>query len=359
MTQTTVAGIGEYSLAAEYLITVRDFALKKGINAKTLLHNSDIGLETLLNPPARIADYSMHMVGRNLIKALENPLAHAIEYGRSMALSNHGVLGIAAQGAPNILEAARIMEQYFRTRATSKQMEHIEEPSLLRMRFAPDTWLDHDSEPGAADELVTAFFNLAILINLEQICRDLLETANISGKAIINMACQEPEEFPYHLVADRIDIFFDQPYSELAVPIEWCNIPLKAANPELSMAATDQCENELAELAPKDLLTEVRLRIRESHAFALTIEDAAEQFSMSVSTLQRRLKSQNTTFQLLKGEERQTLAKELLINSTDSMETISDRLGFSDASNFTKAFKNWLNTTPNNYRKSSPDHQQD
>ena len=357
MTQTTVAGTGEYSLAAEYLITVRDFALKKGINAKTLLHNSDIGLETLLNPPDRIADHSMHMVGRNLVTALDNPLADAIEYGRSMALSNHGVLGIAAQGAPNILEGARIMEQFFRTRATFKQMEHIEETSYLRIRFVPETGTIFGSEPWPIDELVTAFFDLAILINLEQICRDLLANSNLIGKAIINIACKEQDNFPYHLITDRTDIFFEQQHSELAVPIEWCKIPLQAANPELSMAATDQCENELAELAPKDLLTEVRVRIRGSRGFSLTIEDAAEQFSMSVSTLQRRLKSQNTTFQLLKGEERKELAKELLINSNQSVETISDRLGFSDASNFTKAFKNWLNTTPNNYRKSFTDHQ--
>lgn len=126
---------------------------------------------------------------------------------------------------------------------------------------------------------------------------------------------------------------------------------LSIANTELAELAASQCENELQALNPKDLVVEIRHRLRAAKESKPTIDEMASELFMSTSTLQRRLKEQHTTYQQIKSEERLLEAKELLIKSRYTLETISEQLGFSNASNFTKSFKAWMGITPKAFRK--------
>ena len=127
--------------------------------------------------------------------------------------------------------------------------------------------------------------------------------------------------------------------------------PLAIENPELALAATDKCESELAELDSKDLIKEIRNRIRTAVDAKPTIDEMAAQLYMSTSTLQRRIKEQHTTYQKIKAEERIAEAKELLVNSNFTLEAISERLGFNNASNFNKSFKTSIGLSPKEFRK--------
>jgi AraC-like DNA-binding protein len=139
------------------------------------------------------------------------------------------------------------------------------------------------------------------------------------------------------------------------MPKEWMIKPLSIENYELAMVAAERCEIELAELESKDLIKEIRKRIRQSAEAKPTLDEMAAQLFMSTSTLQRRIKQQHTTYQKLKAEERMVEAKDLLANSTISLEAISERLGFNNASNFTKSFRGWVGLTPKEFRKSRLD----
>jgi AraC-like DNA-binding protein len=72
---------------------------------------------------------------------------------------------------------------------------------------------------------------------------------------------------------------------------------------------------------------------------------------MSPSTLQRRLASEKTTFQLLKDELRRDIAITRLNTSTVSFAALADELGFADSAAFQRAFKNWTGSAPGVYRQ--------
>jgi len=76
---------------------------------------------------------------------------------------------------------------------------------------------------------------------------------------------------------------------------------------------------------------------------------------ISPSTLQRRLREFDTTFKALKLESRLIQAKQLLIERKYTLEQISDRLGFCDASSFTKSFKMLTGQTPSQFREKHRD----
>jgi AraC-like DNA-binding protein len=66
----------------------------------------------------------------------------------------------------------------------------------------------------------------------------------------------------------------------------------------------------------------------------------------STSTLQRRLRQEGTSYQSLLDEIRRELALDYLRDGKHSIADVAFLLGFSDQSNFTRAFRRWTGTTP-------------
>jgi len=82
----------------------------------------------------------------------------------------------------------------------------------------------------------------------------------------------------------------------------------------------------------------------------VSVERMAGVLSMNVRTLQRRLKEKNMTYKKLLESARQSLAIEYLVYDELTIEQISKQLGYTDTSNFYRAFKNWTGMRPVEYR---------
>ena len=87
--------------------------------------------------------------------------------------------------------------------------------------------------------------------------------------------------------------------------------------------------------------------ISENH----NLEQTAEAFNMSASTLKRKLKRHRTSFQKIQDQARLSKCLYLLHHKQWSNQQVSDYLQFSDAHNFRKAFKRWCGNTPNDMRE--------
>ena len=81
-----------------------------------------------------------------------------------------------------------------------------------------------------------------------------------------------------------------------------------------------------------------------------TVDALAEQLNLSPRTLRRRLAELGFNCQDVIDDSRNRLAKELLGNTGLSVDDIAERVGYSDASSFRKAFKRWTSKTPADYR---------
>lgn len=88
------------------------------------------------------------------------------------------------------------------------------------------------------------------------------------------------------------------------------------------------------------------------HQSTPTIAQLASLFNVSQATFRRRLDEAQTSITAVKEKCRHELAAELLQNDQFTLEEIADRLGFSDAGAFRRAFKTWTGLTPSAYRQS-------
>ncbi len=82
-----------------------------------------------------------------------------------------------------------------------------------------------------------------------------------------------------------------------------------------------------------------------------TPQSVASALLLSVRNLQRKLNKEGTSFSKLLTEIRQGLAVDYLKQPYRSCNEIAYLLGFSDHSNFTRAFRRWHGQTPSDYRK--------
>ena len=113
-------------------------------------------------------------------------------------------------------------------------------------------------------------------------------------------------------------------------------------------------------LSQPDIDGEITIRLRmwledellQSRQFP-SMEEACRHFNIHHQTLRRKLAKGGTTYKGLKTELRRDIAINLLLKSDDSIEIISERLDFSEASSFIRSFKQWTGLTPYAYRSAA------
>ena len=71
---------------------------------------------------------------------------------------------------------------------------------------------------------------------------------------------------------------------------------------------------------------------------------------MSERSLRRRLKEQGSSYRALILETKMATAGRLLERSDAPIEDVAAELGFSDYSNFRRAFQSWHGLSPSRYR---------
>jgi AraC-like DNA-binding protein len=158
-------------------------------------------------------------------------------------------------------------------------------------------------------------------------------------------------ECPVELNADRNAFYFDKALLEAQLPGD---------NAESARANDRVVEHYLQSLDPNKLTTEVRkLLIDLLPRGEASQQVIARRLARSVSTLQRQLREEGTSFRQLQDDTRQRLAANYVEQGDYSLSEIAYLLGFSDQSNFSRAFRRWKGTSPSEYAADSRDSAED
>lgn len=336
-------GDGDFAASGDYLVALNEFASECGMTPQAVLKGTGIPLNALIKPNIRVRHRSMDQLVRNLLDYVDDPLL-ALKYGKRLTISRHGVLGFAAQSSQTLLEASTLLINYIQTRSGGGERIHFEidnDQALLSF---------HADDPSIRSDV--AFFHvLSVFTSIENIGRLLTGTTHTTIGTEIRLTFDKPCDIPNELLSPGLILKFNQQSNQLCCPMSYLNTPLASANPALFDEAKKECESELLHLnLAADITTQVRATFRAHQGKSPTIDLVAEQMNMSTRTLKRKLHDAGTTYQKIKDSERFTHAIRLLEHTQETMEKIAETLGYSDASNFTKAFKNWAEMSPNEYR---------
>ena len=162
--------------------------------------------------------------------------------------------------------------------------------------------------------------------------------------------CPAPGAQPY-LDYFRCPVTFDCPRMRIAIELSVVDRPLPGANAELALQNDEVVMRYLAQLDKQDIVNRVRSLVIASLASGeVSKQRVADQMHMSARNLQLKLAARDTSFQDILDSARQTLARSYMEQSGLAITEVSYLVGFSDLSNFTRAFKRWTGQTPSEFR---------
>ncbi len=84
-----------------------------------------------------------------------------------------------------------------------------------------------------------------------------------------------------------------------------------------------------------------------------TARQVSGELSINLRSMQRHLAAWGVSFEEMVDTYRQRLALQYLTEQADSVTDIAQRLGYSDAAHFTRAFRRWYGVPPTTYRRES------
>lgn len=129
------------------------------------------------------------------------------------------------------------------------------------------------------------------------------------------------------------------------------DVPLTGASRELAAVNDRLVVDYLAKLDRREIEDQVRaLLVRELPVGGITKAAVARKLNMSARTLQSRLAQRQTSFYELINETRRSLALAYIENRSMPLTEVAYLLGFTDSSNFSRAFKRWTGVSPSGHR---------
>ena len=163
-----------------------------------------------------------------------------------------------------------------------------------------------------------------------------------------------PADTAYHYELFRCPIEFNATTTSMLIPLEIVDKKLTGSNDELAGLNEHIVVKYLAHSAKKDVVNRAKAAILdELGSGGVTETLIAEKLHMTPRNLHRKLTKDGTSFNSLLNEVRQELAQLYIQDRSMTLTEISFMLGFSEASSFSRAYKNWTGQSPSVARQSA------
>lgn len=170
----------------------------------------------------------------------------------------------------------------------------------------------------------------------------------------IELCYPKPTDAEHYEATWQCPVTFAATQARIVFPAQVLHHPLPNANPTALTLYRQQCDEVLQQrqsTQDADLPTRVLHYLSLFQARLPSIQECAGLFNVSERHLRRRLTDSNTSYQTLLDQTRLQRARHFLQHTHYRMEDIADRLGFTEAGAFSRAFKKWQGITPLQYRK--------
>jgi len=279
-------------------------------------------------------------LGRLMCKSVElTQCAHfGLLAGRMWHLSDLGLVGELMRHSPTVGEALRKL--------------------VLCQHLNSEAAVAFIREQASVVDLGCAVYGSSVT-GIEQFCDAYLAAGVNFLRELCGPGWKPTEVFlPYAMPRDclqyrlffKVQPHFNAEFCALRFSASWMTKAVDGAEPARLRAA----EQEATTVGQPSLIQQVSRALRILLLSGRSSgDDVANMLSMHRRTLNRRLKAQGTTFQMVLDRIRFDVASQLLGGSDISLDEVAAVLGYAGVSPFMRSFRRWTNTTPGRYRHAS------
>lgn len=312
-----------------------------GCDGRGLLLRAGLDAQLLTDPNGRAPVSGMSRLWQLAVEATGDPCI-GLKAAAFVQPATFHSLGLALLASQDLEDALKRMARFSRIVSNVADVYTEACPGGVKLKAR---WLvDMPVVTEAIDLLMASSVKMGLLLLGEdpRNPRPLELWLRRSGDAAMHAEFERHFGFPVHFGADENALF---------IPNEWIERPLPMANPQLARQTDLVVMDYLSHFDGARLTEKVRAElISRLPAGEPTRGDIASALNLSEKTLQRRLRSEGTSYQQVLDEVRRKMALQYLSDWRMSMCSMTFMLGFSDQSSFTRAFRRWTGATPGEYR---------
>lgn len=327
------------AVPVEYGVLIRDVAAEHGVDTDALLASAAIDPALLDEPGARLTGLQ---AGALLLQARELTGEPGVGYliGLSSSLTSHGLMGYGLLSSTSVADAIALGEKYLPLRLPMMGMSLTDDGTTAAIEVVETV------PTGPVRDCLIDLF----LVGLSRMAPIL--TAHRGRPEDVELWFDRPEPEHYARFADRLPTArFATGVNQVRFPSADLALTSETANPATARVIEDQFRRELEQIGlDADLVTTVRAAVRACLRDGAPLEAVAARLNVSGRTLKRRLSAHGTTYRRQVDAVRLHEAIQLLESTAWTIAQIAERLGYFDASSFSRAFTAWTSTTPGSFR---------
>lgn len=326
------------SSISSWALLVAKALAAEGHDSEALFRSAGLDPTKLRDPDARYPIEGMCRLWRLAAQVTEDPYFgfKAASYWHPTTIN---ALGFSWMASDSLRDALTRMARYGRLVTTVAQMELEEYDDHFAFRIR--TTMPRAEVPHEAVDAGLATF--------VAMCR-MSYGSDFDPLRVVTQrpAVEDPSRYIEYF---RAPVEFSAPENILYFSKEALEAHLPTANPRLARINDQVITEYLAQFDKNSASIRVRSKLTEMlPAGNVTQQDVADSLHMSLRTLQRKLADEKTSYKELLEETRKELANQYLRQGCLSVSEVTYLLGFSEPSNFARAFKRWTGRTPSEFR---------
>lgn len=314
--------------------------VQRNVDCAPFLADAGIAQELLEEPAARVTASQYIALFRTLIDRLDDECLGLLS--RPLKRGCFALTARSAMGAPNLTAAIRRIAHTFRLVQDDAVLEAVQEANLagVALRF-----LDPNvPRPVFAHELLLrVYWRL-----LAWLAGGRLPAARF------DFAFDRPLHADFYDKIFPAPLRFGQPFSAVWFDSRRLKDPVRRDAAALRTFLAESHAHVILPPRGRDSTSaRVRLHLQQAEPTWPDLAATSAALHVSVSTLQRHLAAEGTSFQTLKDELRRDIAIVRLNTSRVPLAALAVELGFTDSAAFQRAFKGWTGSPPGAYRRGS------
>jgi len=282
---------------------------------------------------------------RRVAESQRTAAEFAIETFSAIGINHYGILGLAMQHAPTVMDALGVMLRYPELCWGHSRIVASANDGRVTLGFEMDAPV-----PDAVDAAALREYCVTTdLVSVEHLIGDIID------RAIRPLAITLPFADPgaHFRAGDWLacEVTFGAPAAEIcfpagiaeAVPVHAGDLPFRRYQ-KIAAAFSSL-------LAEKEDIAEQCSRLLWAYTPPPSREQLADMLGVSTRTLARQLQARGTSYAELLRRVQSERAQNYLRHTAAPIAEIAERMGYSDPATFTRAFQVWTGVTPARWRR--------
>lgn len=268
------------------------------------------------------------------------------ETGRLIKMTSHDILGLGMLSCRNCDQVLRLVSRHYHLMTETATLSYRRTPTQGEAIYTP----------AMAMPLETLHFYLEMLAMAHQNQIQLMLGPRVPAYDIY-LSMPKPPHIARYFALAPVRFHFDEgalPGVRVVMGADLLGMPLPLSDPRLAKQIDERC-SAMGQRPPqgdRGWGEYVMMMLRQAQGELVTLDDLAQRVHVSARTIDRHLKKENLNFRELSQMVRFERARELLSSEGATVTQVALNLGFSDAANFSRAFRRVVGVSPSEYQHS-------